>query len=156
MQPPPPAGRAGPRPDPEFLADPFPVARLPSDFPLDDHQRLVVNPFLAVVALIAWAWITRQLFRSSFPPLALIPTLFLIELPFAVHVHCFDCGQTERFARWRRHACPKAVLRARLDRPRWFRWPTARTQLVVWCYVLGAVALLLAVVGVGVSFARQP
>ena len=142
------------RPDPEFLADPFPVARLPHDFPLAEHQRLVVNPFLAVVALIAWAWATLRLFRSSFPPLSLVPAVFLFWLPFAVQFHCLDCGRTGSYPRWWRHACPRAVLRARGNRTGWLHWPTARTQLVVWGYVLGSVALLLAVVGSGIYLAR--
>ena len=149
---------ARPRPDPEFAADPFPVAALPADFAPADHQRLVVNPFLAVAGLVGWAWATRQLFRSALPPLALVPSLPLPWLPFLVHFHCLDCGATGPFPRWRRHACPPVVARSRRDRRGWFglRWPRARTQLVAWCYALGLAALLLAVVvGLGAAAARE-
>ena len=142
-----PAGASRPRPDPEFAADPFPAAAFPPGFDPAEHQHLVVNPFLAVVALIAWGWATRRLFATSFPPAALLPTLALAGLPFLVHNHCTDCGVTEPFPRWRRHACARVVLRGRSpSRSRWRLWPTARTQLILWGYILGAVGLLVAVV----------
>ena len=135
------------RPDPEFAADPFPHAPLSPDLPLAEHQRLVVNPFLAVAGLVGWAWLTRQLWRGSFPPFGLVPTLLLFWLPFLIHFHCLDCGATGLYPRWWRHACPKAVLRSRLDRSRWLPWPRARTQVIAWGYILGAVGLLILVVG---------
>lgn len=149
MEPSPPVTR--PRPDLDFAPNPYPASPLPADFTPPDHQRLIVNPFLAVVALIAWAWLTRRLFLTKFPPLALLPSLILGLLPILIHTHCLDCGETGIYPRWRRHACPKVILRSRTHRPRWFAWPTARTQLILWGYVLGSVALLLAVVGAGTA-----
>jgi len=135
-----------PRPDPEFAADPFPAAAFPPGFDPVEHQRLVVNPFLAVAALIGWAWLTRRLFATSFPPASVLPSLLLLGLPVVIHFHCLDCGQTGTYPRWWRHACPRVVVRAQANRRRWFRCPSARTQLVVWGYLLGAVGLLVTVV----------
>lgn len=140
-----------PRIDRDFAPDPYPETPLPPDFTPPEHQRLVVNPFLAVVAVVAWAWLTRRLFLTSFPPSALLPALIFGLIPILIHTHCLDCGVTGVYPRWSQHACPKVVLRSRANRPRWLPWPTARTQLIVWGYVLGAVALLLAIVGVGVA-----
>jgi len=138
-----------PRADRDFSADPFPASRFPPDFNPVEHQKLVVNPFLAVAALVAWAWLTRRLFLTTFPPAALLPALILGLLPALIHTHCLDCGSTGIYPRFPQHACLKVILRSRSNRPRWFPWPTARTQLIVWGYILGAVALLLAVVGAG-------
>lgn len=154
---PPPVAPLRPRPDPEFAAEPFPTAPLPPDFPLADHQRLVVNPFLAVAGLVGWAWLTGRLLRGPFPPLGLVPTCLLFCLPFLIHYHCLDCGATGIYPRRARHACAKVVRRGQLDRPAWFRWPRARTQLILWGYVLGATGLLLAVVvGLGGAPRARP
>jgi len=138
-----------PRPDLDFAPDPFPPSPLPTDFAPLEHQRLIVNPFLAVVALIAWAWLTLQLFATSFPPLALLPTLIFGLLPILIHTHCLDCGATGIYPRWWKHACPKVIIRARANRRGWFPWPSARTQLILWGYILGAFTLLLVVLGAG-------
>ena len=149
-----PVPRPPTRPDLDFIPDPFPARALPAGFDPADHQRLVVNPFLAVVGLIGWAWLTRRLFQTSFPPLALLPTLFLVWLPFLIHYHCLDCGVTGLFPRWRRHACPRMILRSQRTRRGWFTWPRARTQLIVWLYLLGAGGLLLLILGAGVVWVR--
>ena len=144
-----------PRPDIDFAPDPYPVPSVSVEFPPIEHQKLVVNPFLAVVALIVWAWLTRRLFFTAFPPSALLPCLIFGLVPILIHTHCLDCGATEIYPRWRQHACPKVLLRSRSNRPSWFTWPTARTQLIIWGYILGSVTLLLAVVGFGMSLLRR-
>ena len=149
---PPPSTR--PRPDLDFVPDPFPAAAFPPGLDPADGQHLVVNPFLAVAALAGWAWMTLRLFRGAFPPLALIPTLLLGWLPFLVHYHCLDCGATGPYPRWRRHACPAVVRRAQRAQVGWLAWPRAWSQLVVWLYVLGAAGFLLALAGLTVRAIR--
>ncbi|WP_435009244.1 hypothetical protein P12x_000495 [Tundrisphaera lichenicola] len=141
------APRRPERADPEF--DPIPLA--PSrlrDFDPREHQRVVVNPFLATLVLILW-WLSARwlLLDGPFPPLAVATVLILVYLPRAVQFHCLDCGRTGSYPFLDRHACSAVVSRwSSRERPRWMP-PSARTQLLIWAYVIGALALLMAVTG---------
>jgi hypothetical protein len=132
-----------PRPaDPEFDPSPASPVRL-RDFDPLEHQRLVVNPFLAVFGLVVLTEVTRLLLRSSFPPLAVATVIPLVLLPYLIQYHCLDCGQTGRYSRRGRHACP-AVF-ARWQEGYRSRFPSSWTQLVIWSWVIASAALLLAV-----------
>ena len=152
---PPDSSRVRPHPEPDFALDPFPAAPLPPGVSSAEHQRLVVNPFLAVAGLIGWAGLTVRLLTSNFPPLALPFAAALGGLPFLMHYHCFDCGATGTYPRSGRHACSRVLGRAHRNRVGWFRWPSARTQLVAWAYVLFAVAVLISAAGVGTGLLRR-
>jgi hypothetical protein len=131
--------------DPEF--DPVPVApvRL-RDFNPVDYQRLVVNPFLAAFLLMVWWLSTRWLLiRGPFPPLSVAMIILLPFLGHAVQYHCLDCGQTGSYRRRHRHACNAVIMRWNERRRPRFPIPSARTQLVVWAYLIASATLLLIV-----------
>jgi hypothetical protein len=131
------------RPDPEF--EPFPAARVRlRDFDPQDHQRLVVNPFLAVLGLLAWARILFWILESpslSVATLLMIPALWL--LLHLVQYHCLDCGRTGRYTRRDRHFCP--AVNHRRNEGRSSRFPSSRGQLILWCWLLGSIAVLILV-----------
>jgi hypothetical protein len=140
---------AAPRPHPadsEFDAAPAPPLRL-RDFDPPEHQRLVVNPFLAVLGLLGLGWLARELALSPLPALAGLLILPMVMLPYLIQYHCLDCGRTGPYPRHRRHACPGVVARWGEGRRRRVPFPTPWAQLVVWGWLLGAVGLLLAVIG---------
>jgi hypothetical protein len=96
--------------DPEFDPPPVSTVRL-RDFDPPEHQRLVVNPFLAVFGLVVLRSFTLWLFRESVP-LATVGTLgLMVLLPTLIQYHCLDCGKTGRYSRRARHACPAVLAR---------------------------------------------
>jgi hypothetical protein len=134
--------------DPEF--DPGPVApvRL-RDFDPGEHQRLVVNPFLAVFLLLIWWFLARWLLiRGPFPPLAVASVFPLVFLPHSIQYHCLDCGRTGSYPRRHGHACSAVIARWNERRKPRFPTPSAETQLAFWWYVVGSAALLYAVASV--------
>jgi hypothetical protein len=127
------------------------TSRLPA-LPIEaigEHQRLVVNPLVAIlcglagVALIQHALRTRNavLFGTA------VGVLFLSFL--LIQFHCRDCGATGWYLHAGRHACAAVVAR-------WRQCVSARsglragTQLLIWVYVLVAGGLAYAVL----AFAR--
>lgn len=138
---------ASPRPGPpdlEFDAPPNPI-RL-RDFDPVEHQRLVVNPFLAVLAALGWWKLTVRLIDGPFPPLFVLPLIGLALLPVLIHYHCLDCGHTGAYPYRGRHACPGILARARLSERPSSILPTARGQLILWGWVIASVALVVVVV----------
>ncbi len=134
---------ASPRPTPpdlEFEAVPAPIRLRPSD--PTEHQRVVVNPFLAVLAVLAWGELTHRLIDGPFPPLFVLPILGLIFLPLLVQFHCLDCGRTGSYPLRSRHACPGVLARSRLAEAPRSRLPSARGQLILWAWAIGSVGLL--------------
>jgi len=130
--------------DPDF--DPAPAApvRL-RDFDPLELQRVVVNPFLAAFLLVEWLPLAGWLHRGPFPPLAVLSAGLLGALPWLIQYHCLDCGRTGSYPNRRRHACPGVFVGWNERRRHLF--PSARTQLVIWAYLIGAGLLLLAVSG---------
>jgi hypothetical protein len=134
--------------DPDF--DPTPVAptRL-RDFDPRDHQRLVINPFLAFLGLLGEGWLARALFLKGYTlASATIAAPFWL-LPWLIQYHCLDCGQTGPYPRHRRHACPAVVARWLGSPSRRWPFPTPWAQVVVWGWVLGALGVLAAVLASG-------
>jgi hypothetical protein len=129
--------------DPEFDRPSRPDGRKP---PLDEvrfYQRLVVNPFLAVLTLFVTlvlisasatttgAGLSRTTRWAGLSTLAAIVGSVLSML--ALQYHCLDCGATGWYHRWRRHACDRVVDRWRTPYSAASHFfPTARTQLVLW------------------------
>ena len=126
-------GRAGPAP------------RLPPG----EHQRLVVNPFLAVFSLIVW-WLAARwlLLRGPFPPW---PSLWCSRWPSspARAVSCLDCGKTGSYTRRGRHACAAVLARWNERRKARLPIPSPWAQLVVWGWAArgGGGGAFLAVIG---------
>jgi hypothetical protein len=110
------------------------------------YQRLLVNPFLAVIALLLTLAATDAFGRSSRPDLAR-PVLLAggVASLLALQYHCLDCGATDWFRRWRRHACPRVVERWQTPFSAAARlFPAPTTQLVLWLFILVAAWLFLA------------
>ncbi len=131
--------RIRPAHDPEF--DPAP-ARRPILHADDAHayQRLVVNPFLALLALIGWVALMRFGFRERLLLAFLLAQVLPVMAFFAVQYHCLDCGATGCLSRWKDHACESVVARQLAGRPRRFRGPNPRAQMLFWIYGLMALA----------------
>ncbi len=130
--------------DPEFDAGPPSSVRL-RDFDPQEHQRLVVNPFLAAFALMAWWQSAGWLLRGAFPPIAVASIIPLILLPTLIHYHCVDCGRTGTYPRRREHICPGVFARWNRGPRSRLPFPSAWVQLVCWIYLLGSATLLIAV-----------
>ena len=128
--------------DPEFEAVRAPALRL-RDFEPRHSQRVIVNPFLAVLDLLVLGamFVGRHwfgIFSVTFG------VALIVLLPHLIQFHCLDCGRTGRYTAHKAHACPVVVKR-------WndgltTRFPSARAQLIVWGWVLASVGFLLGVV----------
>ena len=94
------------------------------------YQRLVVNPFLAFLALIGWVALMRFGYRERLLPAFLLAQVLPVLAYFAVQYHCLDCGATGRLSRWKDHACESVVARRLAGRPRRFRGPNPRSQML--------------------------
>jgi hypothetical protein len=134
--------------DPDFDPPPVSTVRL-KDFDPLEHQRLVVNPFLAVFGLVVLRYFTLWLFWESVAIATLVTLCLMGLLPTLIQYHCLDCGKTGRYSRRGQHACPAVLNRWREGRPSRFPLPSSGTQLVVWVWLIGSVALLLAVLSLG-------
>jgi hypothetical protein len=136
--------RAAPPPlprDPEFDHPPRPGVRRPPPEVVGFHQRLLVNPFLTLLAtmlmLLAGQALARSRWAGHVPLLAILGT---VVAGLVLQYHCLDCGATGSYLRWRRHACPRVV-------DRWLTpgsaashfFPMPGTQVVLW--LLGLVVL---------------
>lgn len=130
--------------DSEFDPSPGLPSRL-RDFNPPEHQRLVINPFLALLALIGLIWLARELAISPLPGLAGLVVVPIFVLPYLIQYHCLDCGRTGCYVRGRDHACVSVLARWRERHRSRFPFPTAWAQLVVWGWLLGAAALLLVI-----------
>jgi hypothetical protein len=104
------------------------------------YQRLVVNPFLAFLTLISWVAMTRLGYRNRLLAVFLLAQGLPVLAYFAVQFHCLDCGATGRLSRWKDHACESVVARRLAGRPRRFRGPNPRSQMLLWFYGLIVVA----------------
>ncbi len=116
------------------------------DGPIEWHQRLVANPFLAVFGVLAWFLCVRytvqlRAIRLFFPVAA---SFLLVILLF--EYHCLDCGRTGRLIRSGRHACEQVEFRRTLGRSRTPLWPSAFFQTVTWLVgiVMAAYLIVLA------------
>jgi hypothetical protein len=110
-----------------------------------EYQRLVANPFLAlVVFLFAFEAFLSLVTIEGMP--ALIPAsvaLASVAFPLLVlHYHCLDCGKTGWLFRWKRHGCDTVLARQDSGVRRRLPMPSPTAQTVVWAYVfLGAVLI---------------
>ena len=64
---------------------------------------------------------------------------------FTVQFHCLDCGKTGWYLAARRHACAPAVARWQHGDPNRWRFPTPKTQLILWWYFLASATTLIVI-----------
>lgn len=103
-------------------------------------QRLVVNPFLAVLGWLAAAGLIRHSLQSHNLALHLSALIWLFVPYLLIQYHCLDCHATGWYVRSRRHLCPPVLDRlARGGKAS--HWPRARTQLVLWLYFVFVLGL---------------
>ena len=76
-----------------------------------EYQRLVANPFLAVLAWLVDVSLMRAAMKSRSSTLFLIGLSLLFVAFFFLQFHCLDCGATGWLFRYRSHACPAVVAR---------------------------------------------
>jgi hypothetical protein len=118
------------------------------DEPLENHQRIVVNPFLTILAWVVMLGLVRASIRTQSLALFLAGGALLLLACLLLQFHCLDCGKTDWLLRRRVHACEAVVIRWRNQDTRRFRGPSVRAQLIAWflfvtiTLVLGTVALL--------------
>ena len=111
-----------------------------------EYQRLVANPFLALLGLIAgFAAVTKAL-ESRNLPLVGLSLLALCAVGYLLQYHCLDCGTTGLLFRWKSHACERVLVRQQTGRVRRIRGPNPTFQTVLWIYLMIGVAILIAAV----------
>jgi hypothetical protein len=114
---------------------------------LEQHQRIVVNPFLTVLAWVAGFALIRESLQARSLPRFDLGVLLLFVAFFLLQFHCLDCGATGWLFRYRSHACPAVVMRCENQDVRRFSRPRVKTQLIAWfllmvsAFVLGMVVL---------------
>ncbi len=115
--------------------------------PVEGAQRLVANPFLAVLAWIVVFGLLRESLKRQNLALFMTAIILLFVAFLFLQFHCLDCGTTGWLLRSRAHACPAVVARRQSQAVRRFRGPGLKLQLVAWCvfmtaaFILGMVAL---------------
>jgi hypothetical protein len=109
---------------------------------LDNYQRLLANPFLAVLCWLIMFGLFRAGLRIQSFTLFLAGVGLLFGALLLFQFHCLDCGSTGWLLGYRRHACPAVLARWQSRQVRRFRGPGVKTQIVAWL-VLVASALVL-------------
>jgi hypothetical protein len=146
--------------DPEFRPL-VPARRVAEDLEPGPYHRVVANPFLGLLGVLAWIAILRRLFFQGVAgPLDLVLAVLVLAgglgLPRLFHYHCLDCGKTGSLRLWKRHICPRVAERHFAGRPRRFRGPPPSVQVVLWLYVLLMILLALNTLGWSISWLRRP
>jgi hypothetical protein len=107
-------------------------------------QRLVVNPFLAVLVFVIIVALWREAVIRRMPVLFQLGMGLLVVDALLVQYHCLDCGATGWLLRYRRHACSRVLSRWQHGEWRRFRGPGVKIQLVAWLIIVaGAFVLML-------------
>jgi hypothetical protein len=127
--------------DPDLDLPPQPQPPNPVES-LKAYQRLVVNPFLAVLSGVGVFTVVRGAVQTRsltlfFIGIGLMPVPFLL-----LQFHCLDCGATGWLLRYRRHACPAVVVRWQSRQLRRFHGPRLGAQLQIWSYLLVSALVL--------------
>jgi hypothetical protein len=112
------------------------------DDPPYEYQRLVVNPFLTLLAWIVFLGLLRSVVPSQ-DAAGLVADIVVFGLALLlIQFHCLDCGATGWLVRYQHHACPKVVARWQNRTVRRFHGPRLRIQLIAWLIVMMAALLL--------------
>jgi hypothetical protein len=112
-------------------------------------QRLVVNPFLAVLVFIIIVALWREGVTRRSPALFQLGVGLVLVDVFLLQYHCLDCGATGWLLRYRRHACPTVMLRWQRGEWRRFRGPGVKLQLVAWLILVAAALVLILIMWIG-------
>lgn len=101
---------------------------------IGEHQRLVVNPLVAILCSLSGVALIQQALRTRNVVLfcTAVGVLFLSLL--LIQFHCRDCGATGWYLHSGKHACAATVERWRQNLSA--SGLGARTQLLIWTYVL--------------------
>ena len=111
--------------------------------PVSWHQRLIVNPFLAVFGTILWFLLLRYTVQTRVLKLFAPVAASFVLLIFLLEYHCLDCGRTGRLLNWRKHVCERVEVRRLSGNLRWSLWPSVFSQTVLWVVGLGLTAAML-------------
>jgi hypothetical protein len=134
------------QPDPDVFdrdLDPAPRRSLdPSSVSIAPFQRLIVNPFLAVLLFVIIIAILRSAAQTQSTALFQLGIGLIAVDVFLVQYHCRDCGATGWVFRYRRHACPTVVARFQRGEWRRFHGPSVKLQLAGWILLLGMVFIV--------------
>ena len=106
------------------------------------YQRLIANPFLAVLAVVSSAEAIRYSFRIQKVEILFTAICGSFLIPFLLQYHCLDCGSTGLVWRSSGHSCAFVQARIQAGRARRMRGPSATAQMKLWLLGLGAVGLL--------------
>lgn len=117
------------------------------DEPVEVYQRLIANPFLAVLAWLVSFYLFRESLRRQNLPLFLTGFVVFFGAFFLMHFHCLDCGATGWLVRSRQHACPAVVARRQGGWARRWRGPAIKIQLAAW-FIFMIAALVLGMLAV--------
>jgi hypothetical protein len=122
---------------------PVPSVIWPDYSEIRSYYRVVVNPFLAVLAWLAALGLIRLTIHWRRPWLLLLALLVLCASSLLFQFHCLDCGKTGYLHRLGRHRCDRVWLRWHTGTAERWRCPTAPAQLMIWCYVAVGAAVLI-------------
>jgi len=111
-----------------------------------EYQRLVANPFLGLLGLIAWGWALTGAVAARRFDFAMPVAASVLGVHFLLQFHCLDCGRTDRLSRWRGHVCTRVQDRLAAGRPRRFRGPSPGRQMFLWAVGLVAACLFWSIV----------
>ncbi len=134
-----------PERDPEF--EPIiPTRLIELDHSPESYQRLVANPFLGFFAILVWLAALYAIvvlgWVGAFAPMAVVLMIAILWLiPGLFQYHCLDCGRTGKLSDWRRHICLHVAERRIEGRVRRIRGPTPPVQIILWLWILMALAL---------------
>jgi hypothetical protein len=103
---------------------------------IEDHQRLLVNPFLVVLGWVIVVALIRMALRIHSLHLFVTGIILLLVPALLFQYHCLDCGKTGWLFRYRRHACPAVTARAQTGVVRRFRGLSVTIQIIVWGQIL--------------------
>ncbi len=112
------------------------------DEPLTDYQRLIANPFLAVLGWLLASIVVRIAIVQRNSALFLAGLAGGVIALLLIQVHCLDCGTTVWLIVARRHACAAIAARRLAGWQRRRRGPGVKVQLAAWFVVLGTVFLV--------------
>ncbi len=111
--------------------------------PIEDSQRLIANPSLAVFFWTGTVALLRESIRRHELTFFAWALLLLVVGILFLQFHCLDCGKTGSLLASKRHACATvAACRELTLTPRRFHGPSLKVQLVVWFIFMTAAFLL--------------
>jgi len=121
----------------------------PGGAPVWEFQRLIVNPLLAIIALLGVWSVFRYSLQIRNLPLFLLSLVLAIVCPFLIQYHCVDCGRLDFTIRARRHACLHVVRRMRLDEDPPFPALSIRFQVTAWVVMILVAGLMYEIMATG-------